>query len=287
MLHYGLWGVFASMVLISVLGFIKNNPIGLIALVIACSVLVILLAIHLFSRYGEGRVYRQPHVRAVPRPAEHGVFQGFWSAIGNGLVQNAWLVGGIAFAILSVICIIALWHSDEKANLAILAFFFAVSSLFGFLMATNTLGETLTGWIKHGLPATGLLISLGVTTLLAYNASQEGDVWWKTASVLAWAFITFQFGLKTFGFLGDFWKAIGNGLSGALSNRFGVMVTLLSWFFLLLFSGLLANYVGKFETFEKYEDVAKVGELFALSAFTTIFVGGFACLVYFLFSRKK
>ncbi len=182
------------------------------------------------------------------------------------------------------------WFAPSQENFKIFALigFVLILCAVGLLLQhAGELGNTLKGWTKHGLPATGFAISLAFAVWLAHDAYLDGLLWWKELHVQVAFGVALLLGLATVGALVPLLKGLGSLLYEALSGKFSAWIAVPLWLAILLALGFFTNYFGKLEAFEDHPDMAKGGELLSIGLFTAVFVGivfGFTALI---FSRKK
>ena len=160
------------------------------------------------------------------------------------------------------------WFAASQENFkmfALIGFILMICALGLLLQHAGKLEETLKGWSKHGLPATGFVVSLAVAAWLAHDAYLDGLTWWKELHVLGAFFVAFLFGLATVGMLKGFLELCGKGIASffgmigkILAFKHGPFIAMVFWALILIGGGVTFFSMSKMELLEDFEGLPQV-----------------------------
>lgn len=181
---------------------------------------------------------------------------------------------------------------------------FKIGALIGFTLMMCATGlllhhggkleETLKGWVKHGLPATGFVVSLVVAAWLAHSANLDGLTWWKELPVWVAVGVAFLFGLATVGMLKGFLELCGKGIASffgmigkTLAFQHGAFIAMILWVVILIGGGVTFFSMSKLELFEDVEGLPQA----VFDAMKFVIAIGFFLIVFsplaFMGKKKK
>lgn len=167
--------------------------------------------------------------------------------------------------ILAAVALIAIglgfWYfaaSNEDFKMFALIGFILMMCAVGLLLRHGgKLEETLKGWAKHGLSATGFVISLVTAAWWAHNVYLDGLTWWKELHVLGAFLVAFLFGLATVGMLKGFLELCGKGIASffgiignTLAGKYSTGFAMIMWGLILTGGGVALFSGSKLELFE-------------------------------------
>lgn len=181
----------------------------------------------------------------------------FLASFGTWVLKNILVVTGF---VLMVSGMLFWWFAPQQEDFKIFTLAGLILNLCGtgfLLYKANRLEKVLKGWAKHGLRATGFVISLLTTVWLAHNAYFGGTGWGDTSSVSIAVGVAFFFGLATVGLLKAFLEACGKGVASffgmigkTLSFQYGAFIALILWAVILIGGGVTFFSMSKLELFE-------------------------------------
>lgn len=220
-------------------------------------------------------------------PSKFAQFGGWFGKVladlGTWVLKNIIVVAGFALIVSGMLF---WWFAPQQEDFKIFTLAGLILNLCGasFLLYKADMLETvLKGWSKHGLRATGFVISLLATVWLAHNAYFGGTGWGDTSSVSIAAGVTFLFGLATVGLLKAFLEACGKGIASffgiiwsTLSGKYSLGLAMIMWGALFLVGGFAFISGSKMELFEDFLGLPQVAresvELFiAIGWFLVVF----------------
>ncbi len=166
----------------------------------------------------------------------------------------------IAATVVAVAGLLFWWFAPRQEDFkifALIGFLLMVSSAGLLLQHAGKLEKTLKGWVKHGLPGTGFVISLMTAAWLAHDAHLDGLTWWKEPHILVAFFVAFLFGLATVGMLKGFLELCGKGIASffgiigsILRGKHSTGLAMIMWGLILTGGGVALFSGSKLELFE-------------------------------------